>query len=69
MFFITYDEKGFQITREAKDFLEQLPDEVELGIVSVVGKYRTGKSFFINWALLNRDGHATSPGFDVGPTV
>ena len=48
MFFITYDEKGFQITREAKDFLEQLPDEVELGIVSVVGKYRTGKSFFIN---------------------
>ena len=63
MFFITYDEKGLEITKEAKEFLTNLDDDIELGIIninnniniyillgiiSVVGKYRTGKSFFIN---------------------
>ena len=69
MFFITYDEKGLEITKEAKEFLTNLDDDIELGIIninnniniyillgiiSVVGKYRTGKSFFINWAFLNK---------------
>ena len=40
------------------------PDR-ELGVVSIVGKYRTGKSFFVNRVLLNQK----KAGFQVGPTI
>jgi len=35
-----------------------------IGVVSVAGMYRTGKSYLLNRLLLNRKG-----GFNVGPTV
>ena len=44
------------------EFINTLPSP--LGIVSVAGLYRTGKSYLLNRMLLNR-----SNGFGVGPTV
>lgn len=35
-----------------------------MGIVAVAGMYRTGKSYLLNWMILNR-----SNGFGVGPTI
>ena len=35
-----------------------------MGVISVVGMYRTGKSFLLNKVILNR-----KEGFQVGPTV
>ncbi len=61
--FIIYDKKiGFQITPESENFLLSLNPERKLGIISIVGKYRTGKSFFINRVLLN----LKREGFNVG---
>ena len=37
----------------------------KLGIISIVGKYRTGKSFIVNRVLLNK----VKSGFEVGPTI
>ena len=63
--FITFSEKqGFVLAKEAEDFLKSL-DDSKLGLISVVGKYRTGKSFFVNRVLLQR----TNEGFTVGPTI
>ncbi len=66
---IGYNEKGYWLTDEAKALLMAVPDEHSLSIVSVVGKYRTGKSFFINRVLLGKEGGEELPGFEVGPTV
>ncbi len=64
--FILLNQKGqFEITPEAKEFLLTLTDQ-PLAIISVVGKYRTGKSYFINKALLNQNRRG---GFKVGPTI
>jgi hypothetical protein len=49
--------------------LNNLDNDLKLGVISVVGKYRTGKSFFINRVLLNKDGDDLQSGFSVGPTV
>lgn len=63
--FITFTEKqGFTLSQEAEDFLKSL-DDSKLGLISVVGKYRTGKSFFVNRVLLQR----SNEGFAVGPTI
>jgi len=52
--FIIFNKKnGFEITKESIEFLNKLKDK-NLGVISVVGKYRTGKSYFINKALLDR---------------
>lgn len=65
--FITYDEKkGFVLNKEAEDVLRSRPEERKIGVISIVGKYRTGKSFFTNRVLLN---HSGKGGFTVGPTV
>ena len=37
----------------------------KLGVISIVGKYRTGKSFIVNRVLLNK----VEKGFKVGPTI
>lgn len=67
--FIIYDKiKGYIITDQAAAFLNNLDPDIKLGVMSVVGKYRTGKSFFINRVLLDKDG-SDDPGFNVGPTV
>ena len=69
--FIIFNKKnGFEITKESIEFLKTLKDK-RLGVISVVGKYRTGKSYFINKALLNRSKKMIrrKPGFQVGSTV
>ena len=66
--FVVFNEKsGFQLGEEAQSFLQSL-GEKKLGIVSIVGKYRTGKSYFVNKVLLNGAANP-SKGFKVGPTV
>jgi Guanylate-binding protein, N-terminal domain len=57
VFFIEYE-----INEEVQEMLRQLPGPI--GIVSVAGMYRTGKSYLLNRMLLNRSG-----GFGVGPTI
>ena len=64
--FITFDDnKGFVLNKDAEEFLQSLSDE-QVGVVSIVGKYRTGKSFFINRVLLDEK---KKSGFNVGPTI
>lgn len=48
-----HDRKGFVLNPEAEEYLRSVGD-TKIGVVSVVGKYRTGKSFFINRVLLNK---------------
>ena len=51
--FIKVDERRrFSITPEAVTFLKSLKGK-KLGVVSIVGKYRTGKSFIVNRVLLD----------------
>jgi len=52
----------YVLNEEAVEFINTLPSP--LGVVSVAGLYRTGKSYLLNRMLLNR-----SNGFGVGPTV
>jgi hypothetical protein len=55
--FIFYTEKqGFKLNPEAEAYLKSLDKDRKLGVVSIVGKYRTGKSFFVNRILLNGNG-------------
>lgn len=62
--FILYDkQRGYYVTEKAEKFLINLQSE-SLGVVSVVGKYRTGKSYLINKVILN-----TLKGFEVGSTI
>ena len=55
----------FIITDEAKQILSN-PLYKQIGIISLVGKYRTGKSFLLNRVLLNEKNDC---GFGVGPTI
>ena len=52
----------FVINPEALEVIRQLPNP--LGVISVAGMYRTGKSYLLNRMLLNRSG-----GFSVGPSI
>lgn len=36
-----------------------------MGVISVAGKYRTGKSFLLNRVIINK----RNQGFGVGPTI
>jgi len=64
--FITYSpSEGFALTKESEIFLSSLNKERKVGVISIVGKYRTGKSFFVNRVLLNHQ----KAGFKVGSTV
>ncbi|EGR32117.1 hypothetical protein IMG5_095790 [Ichthyophthirius multifiliis] len=66
--FIMFDQThGFILNKEAETYLSQLNPDRKLGIISIVGKYRTGKSFFINRVLLERN--SNQKGFQVGPTI
>ena len=51
--FITFDSKlkKFTITPEAKKIINKVSNS-KIGIVSLVGKYRTGKSFLLNKVLI-----------------
>ena len=62
---ISHSEKdGYYITQEAKEFLSSLTSN--LGVISVAGKYRTGKSYLLNHILLDLE---PGEGFGVGPTI
>lgn len=63
--FITNIEGEFRVTEESRKFLRSLTGR-KIGVVCVVGKYRTGKSYFVNKVILNRQ---DQKGFNVGPTI
>ena len=67
--FITYNEssKKFIINKDAKKILSN-PSNKKIGIISLVGKYRTGKSFLLNKVIINND-ESNTDGFAVGPTI
>ena len=52
----------FKLNEECIQWLKNL--ESPIGIISVAGMYRTGKSYLLNRMLLNRQ-----KGFGVGPTI
>lgn len=56
--------RGFSLTKEAEEFLNELQDQ-QLGVATIAGKYRTGKSFFVNRILLDQK----EGGFGVGSTI
>ena len=58
------NEDGFVFTEEANQYLSNLSPETPIGLISVVGKYRTGKSYFINKVLLNK-----KKAFKIGATI
>ena len=62
--FVIFQDGKFIIPEQAKKLLSQKENE-NIGIISLVGKYRTGKSFLLNRVILNRKQNS---GFDVGPT-
>ena len=62
--FIIYENGKFIITNQSKLILNQ-KKITHLGIISLVGKYRTGKSFLLNRVILN---NKEKSGFLVGPT-
>ena len=62
---IQYQNGKFTISEEAKALLSKNTNN-NIGIISLVGKYRTGKSFLLNRVLLNI---TQSGGFGVGPTI
>lgn len=59
------DEKEgtFQVDSEAMLFLESIPKNKKICIISIAGPYRTGKSFLAN-RILNQN-----RGFEIGSTV
>ena len=61
---VIFENGKFLIPKEAKQLLNQ-PSFNHIGIISLVGKYRTGKSFLLNRVLLNKQKNS---GFGVGPT-
>lgn len=70
--FISLDSKtnGFYISDEAKEFLTNLPQK-QIGVISVCGKYRTGKSYLLNKLFLEKMQARKKEvrGFPVGPSI
>ena len=62
--FIIFQDGKYLIQEQAKNILCQKSNE-NIGIISLVGKYRTGKSFLLNRVILNIENNS---GFEVGPT-
>lgn len=66
--FIIYSQKdGFKLNPEAEEYLKSLDQNRKVAVISIVGKYRTGKSFLVNRVLLDKKGKKA--GFSVGPTI
>ena len=67
--FITYNEttKKFIINKEAKKIISNSEKNKKIGIISLVGKYRTGKSFLLNRVIINNK--ENKEGFAVAPTI
>lgn len=62
--FIIFKDNKYVVHDEAVNFLGNLKKGI--GIVSIAGKYRTGKSFFLNHCVLNEP---FERGFNVGSTI
>jgi hypothetical protein len=56
---IRYKEGKFEVPEETATFLKQFNNP--LGVISIVGKYRTGKSLFLNKVLLKNSTFKVSP--------
>jgi len=67
--FITYNEttKKFVINKEARKIISNSEKNKKVGIISLVGKYRTGKSFLLNRVIINNK--ENKEGFAVAPTI
>ena len=63
--FIIFQDGKFIIQEQAKNIISQKTNE-NIGIVSLVGKYRTGKSFLLNRVILDMQNNS---GFEVGPSI
>lgn len=63
--FIVFNEttETYSISQEAAEFLGNIPPP--FGALAIAGKYRTGKSFLLNRAILQ----VKTNGFAVGPTI
>lgn len=62
--FILYQEReGFKITPDGLALLNSI--DKRIGVISVAGKYRTGKSYLLNKIILN----IKTQGFGVGPSI
>ena len=57
------DTKKFEVAQDAKDIIKQLQGPI--GVVTVAGMYRTGKSYLLNRVILN----SHDVGFGVGPSI
>jgi len=61
---ISYNESGgFTVNPDAQKYFDSLRDN-NLGVITIVGKNRTGKSYLLNRVILNQNS-----GFSVGHTV
>ena len=73
--FIKYDgeSQGFQVAEEAIEFLSEIKGQI--GVISLCGKYRTGKSYLLDKLFLENlrnmkmDMSERQVGFQVGPTI
>ncbi len=65
--FVTFDDitKKFIINEDAIKIISK-EENKQIGILSLVGKYRTGKSFLLNRVLIEKK---SSKGFEVAPTI
>ena len=65
--FVTFNEttKKFIINEEAIKIISN-EENKQIGILSLVGKYRTGKSFLLNRVLIEKK---SAKGFEVAPTI
>lgn len=60
---VTVHNNRFQMNEEARRQLLAMDDGKPLGVISIVGRYRTGKSFLLNNILMQEEA------FSVGPTI
>ena len=58
-----YEKEGFRVTPEGLNLLNSI--DKKIGVISVAGKYRTGKSYLLNKIILD----IKTKGFGVGPTI
>jgi len=45
---VSHEEQGFKLHEEAMNFLESLPKNKKIHVLSIVGKVKTGKSYLLN---------------------
>jgi len=56
-------DKKFEVSQEAREIISTIQGPI--GVITVAGMYRTGKSYLLNRVILNN----SSGGFGVGPSI